>query len=167
MFRELRIKKRQLPTNDCYEILETAEYGTLATMGDDGYPYAVPVNFIYHNGNIYFHCAREGHKIENINHCPNVSFNIVKNVFAVPIISDSKFKRFDTNFDSVTIFGKAVEVTGDEKLDGLHAFLKKFLSEKDYQVHQKEGMNYIEKSLTRTKLIKIEIQHMTGKRGNM
>lgn len=167
MFRELRIKKRQLTASDCHDILKNAEYGTLATMGDDGYPYAVPVNFIYHKGSIYFHCAQSGHKIDNITHCPNVSFNVVKDVFPVPIISESTFKRFDTNFYSVTIFGKAVDVSGDEKREGLQIFLRKFLNEKDYQVHHESGMNYIEKSLNRTKLVKIEIKHMTGKRGNL
>ncbi|MBU1194851.1 MAG: pyridoxamine 5'-phosphate oxidase family protein [Proteobacteria bacterium] len=167
MFREIRIKNRQLTEKDCHEILNTAEYGTLATMGDDGYPYAVPVNFIYHNGNIYFHCAVTGHMLENIHHCPNVSFNVVKDVFAVPILSESKFKRFDTNYNSVTVFGTAVEVFAEEKQEGLQVFLKKFLSEDAYQIHQEAGMNYIEKSLKRTKLIKIEILHMTGKRGNM
>jgi len=152
-------------TDDCHEVLTVAEYGTLATMGEDGYPYAVPVNFIYHNGNIYFHCAKTGHKLENIHHCPNVSFNVVEDVFVVPIISESKFKGFDTNFNSVSIFGKAMEVFGDEKVEGLHIFLKKFLSTKDYQMHQKAGTKYIKKSLSRTKLIKIEIKHMTGKKG--
>lgn len=67
---------------------------------------------------------------------------------------------------SVTIFGAAVEISGEEKREVLHAFLRKFLSEEEYQVHQAAGKEYIEKSLNRTKLIKIKIEHMTGKRGN-
>ena len=165
MFRKIRRKEKQLTTDDCQEILKAAEYGTIATMGEDGYPYAVPVNFIYHNGSIYFHCAKEGHKLENIQYCPNVSFNVVKDVFVVPKLSESKFKGFDTNFNSVTVFGRAVKVFGDEKVEGLRILLKKFLSAEDYQKHRKEGKIYIEKSLNRTKLIKIEIKHMTGKTG--
>ncbi|WP_022664043.1 pyridoxamine 5'-phosphate oxidase family protein [Desulfospira joergensenii] len=165
MFRKIRRKEKQLTTDDCNEILRAAEYGTIATMGEDGYPYAIPLNFIYHKGSIYFHCAKTGHKLENIHYCPNVSFNVVKDVFVVPIISESKFKGFDTNFNSVTIFGRAVEVFGDEKVEGLQVLFKKFLSREDSQMHKEEGMKYIEKSLNRTKLIKIEIKHMTGKKG--
>ena len=95
MFRQIRRKEKQLSANDCYEILRVAEYGTIATMGEDGYPYAVPLNFIYHKRSIYFHCAKTGHKLDNIDYCPNVSFNVVKDVIVVPILSESKFKGFD------------------------------------------------------------------------
>ena len=165
MFRQIRRKEKQLTTDDCYKILGAAEYGTLATIGQDGYPYAVPVNFVYHNESIYFHCAKVGHKLENIHYCPNVSFNVVRDIFVVPILSESKFQGFDTNFNSVTIFGKAVEVFGDEKLEGLHILLKRFLSKEGYETHKEEGLKYIEKSLDRTKLIKIEIKYMSGKKG--
>ncbi len=172
MFKNIRRKEKQLTIDDCNEILRTVEYGTIATMGADNYPYAVPVNFVHHNKNIYFHCAQTGHKLENIDHCPNVSFNVVTDVFVVPLIpqkhsktSKFRFKGFDTNFNSVVIFGKAEEVFGKEKIDGLHVFLKKFLSTKNYTRYKEAGIKYIEKSLNRTKLIKIEIIHMTGKRG--
>ncbi len=58
-----------------------------------------------------------------------------------------------------------MEVFSDEKIDGLHIFFKKFLSTKEYQIYQEAGTKYIEKSLNRTKLFKIEIKHMTGKKG--
>lgn len=171
MFRELRRKEKQLTTDECNKILAVAEWGTLATIGEDEYPYAVPVNFAYHNGNIYFHCATAGHKLDNIQYCPNVSFNVVTDVFVVPLISKNdtnslqEFKGFDTNFNSLTIFGKAVEVFDNEKLEGLGALLKKFLSANDYTKYKDVGSKYIVNSLNRTKLIKIEIIHMTGKKG--
>lgn len=172
MFKEIRRKEKQLTVEECHEILSKAEFGTLATIGGDGYPYAVSVNYVFHNGSIYFHCATVGHKLDNINYCPKVSFNIVTDVRVVPLIpngdsneSEGKFKGFDTNFNSVVIFGKAKEVTDREKLDGLIALLKKFLCSSEVIRYQEEGIKYIEKSLKRTKLIKIEIEHMTGKRG--
>lgn len=172
MFREIRRKEKQLTIEECHEILEKAEYGTLATIGADGYPYAVSVNYVFHNGNIYFHCATVGHKLDNINYCSNVSFNIVTDVWVVPLLpvdnideSELKFDGFDTNFNSVIIFGKAKEVIEREKIDGLRALLKKFLNEDDYREYKEAGIKYIKKSLKRTKLIKIEIEHMTGKRG--
>ncbi len=172
MFRKIRRKEKQLTIEECNDILKKAEYGTIATMGADNYPYAVPVNFVFHNGNIYFHCAKVGHKLDNIDNCSNVSFNVVTDVWVVPLIpeddsneSDIKFKGFDTNFNSVIIFGKAKEVFEKEKMDGLQALLKKFLDENQYSKYKEAGIKYIEKSLNRTKLVKIEIMHMTGKRG--
>jgi hypothetical protein len=172
MFRKIRRKEKQLTIEECNEILMKAEYGTIATMGADGYPYAVPVNYVFRNGNIYFHCAPVGHKLDNIDNCSNVSFNVVTDVWVIPLMpdedfneSDLKFNGFDTNFNSVIIFGKAKEVFEEEKMDGLGAFLKKFLNVKEYNKHKEAGIKYIEKSLEKTKLIKIEIVHMTGKRG--
>lgn len=172
MFREIRRKEKQLTNDACLEILSKAEYGILATMGLDGYPYSVPLNYIYHNGSIYFHCAVTGHKLDNIENCANVCFNVVTDVRVVPLISDGelnesdlKFKGFDTNFNSVIIFGKAKEVFEEEKMSGLSAFLNRFLNEHEYGKFKDEGNKYIKKFLKKTKLIKIEIEHMTGKRG--
>jgi uncharacterized protein len=172
MFRNIRRKEKQLTIEECREVLSKAEYGTLATMGADGYPYAVSVNFVFHNGNIYFHCATVGHKLDNIKYCPNVSFNIVTDVRVVPLIPDENTNElkptlngFNTNFNSVVIFGKAKEVIEKEKMDGLIALLEKFLNLNGLSRYKEEGIKYIEKSLQRTKLVKIEIEHMTGKRG--
>ena len=168
----MRRKEKQLTIAECTEILMKAEYGTLATMGSDGYPYAVPLNYVYHDGNIYFHCANVGHKLDNIGNCSNVSFNVVTNVYVVPLIPDEKtnesdlrFNGFDTNFNSVIIFGEAKEVSKEEKIQALKAFLKKFLNSEEYNKYKEAGIKYIEKSLKRTKLIKITTVHMTGKRG--
>ena len=172
MFRKMRRKEKQLTIEECNEILMKAEYGTLATMGSDGYPYAVPLNYVYHEGSIYFHCANVGHKLDNIGNCSNVSFNVVTDVWVVPLIPDEKtnesglrFNGFDTNFNSVIIFGKAKEVSKDEKMEALKTFLKKFLNSEEYNKYKEAGIKYIEKSLKRTKLIKIKTVHMTGKRG--
>ncbi len=172
MFREIRRKEKQLTTEECNAILTKAEYGTLATMGADGYPYAVPVNYVFQNGCIYFHCATVGHKLDNIDNCSNVSFNIVTDVKVVPLTTDKNvddtditFSGFDTNFNSVIVFGKAEEVFESEKMDGLCALLKRFLNESEYNKYKDSGIKYIENSLKRTKLIRIEIEHMTGKRG--
>jgi hypothetical protein len=96
----------------------------------------------------------------------------VTDVWVVPLIPDEdsnetdlKFNGFDTNFNSVILFGKAKEVFEEEKMDGLSALLKKFLNENEYNKYKEAGIKYIENSLKRTKLIKIEIEHMTGKRG--
>jgi uncharacterized protein len=172
MFRKIRRKEKQLTIEESIEILTRAKYGTLATMGANGYPYAVPVNYVYHNERIYFHCATVGHKLDNIDNCSRVSFNVVTDVWVVPLLpdidineSDLRFNGFDTNFNSVIIFGKAKEVFEEEKMDGLNAFLKKFLNANEYNKYREAGIKYIEKSWEKTKLIKIEIVNITGKRG--
>ena len=168
MFREIRRKEKQLTIEECREVLTKAEYGTLATMGTDGYPYAVSVNYVYFNDSIYFHCAQIGHKLDNIEFCPNVSFNVVTDVFVVPLIkneSKTRFSGFDTNFNSVVIFGKAIEVHDSEKNNGLNALLGKFLRLTSSDQHLEEGLKYVQQSANRTALIKIEIERLTGKRG--
>jgi nitroimidazol reductase NimA-like FMN-containing flavoprotein (pyridoxamine 5'-phosphate oxidase superfamily) len=172
VFKEIRRKEKRLTVDECNEVLSKAEYGTLATIGADGYPYAVPLNFVYRNESIYFHCATVGHKLDNIGNSSKVSFNVVTDVWVVPLIPDEdfnesnlRFNGFDTNFNSLTVFGKAKEVFEQEKLDGLTALLTKFLNAKEYNQYKEAGIEYIEKSLKRTKLIKIETVHMTGKRG--
>ena len=94
MFRKIRRKEKQLTAEECSEILAMAEYGTLATMGADGYPYAVPVNYVFHNSNIYLHCANVGHKLDNIGYCSNVSFNVVTDVWVVPLIPDKDVTEY-------------------------------------------------------------------------
>ena len=56
----MRRFKQQLSEEECLEILKTAKRGVLAVLGDEGYPYAVPLDFVYEDGKIYFHCAKQG-----------------------------------------------------------------------------------------------------------
>ena len=66
MFREMRRKKQALPPEMSAEILERGTSGVLALSGDDGYPYALPISYVYDGGHIYFHCAKSGHKLDAI-----------------------------------------------------------------------------------------------------
>jgi len=77
MFRAMRRSDKQISPAQAEAILARAEYGTLATVNEDGYPYAVPMNFVYFGGNVYFHCALEGQKLDNIANEPRVCFSAV------------------------------------------------------------------------------------------
>ncbi len=151
MFCEIRRKEKQLSIEDTAAILSQAEYGILSTMGTNGYPYGVPVSFVYHNQGIYFHCAKEGHKLNNIDNNCHVSFCVIIDVELMP-------SRFNTKFKSVIAFGKVKEVFEQEKRDGLRALLQKF--SRDYL---EEGEKYIENSWDLVRVFKIEIEHLTGK----
>jgi uncharacterized protein len=77
MFREMRRKKQLLSDAESLEILTSATAGTLALLGDNGYPYVVPLSFVYKDGKIYFHLAREGHKVDSIRRNDKASFCII------------------------------------------------------------------------------------------
>ena len=74
MFREMRRTKQEMPRNRCEEVLERGTSGVLAALGDEDYPYAVPLSYVYRDSKIYFHCAKNGHKLDAIAKNNKVSF---------------------------------------------------------------------------------------------
>ena len=152
MFREMRRKDRELKDiRVITRILHDCEYGILSTISENGYPYGVPVDFVYINDSIYFHCATEGHKLNNILNNNKVSFCLVGQTQVLP-------DKFSTNYESVIIFGKAVEVFNDEKNMALSEILNKYSPE-----YIEKGKKYIKNTITNVKVIKIKIEHLTGK----
>ena len=117
MFREMRRKKQALPEEQCRRILEEGEYGVLALLGEGGYPYAVPLNYALCGGKLYFHCAREGHKIDAIRGCKKASFCVVSRADAVP-------EEYTTYFESAIAFGRAQRCEGAERVNGLRLLLE-------------------------------------------
>ena len=77
MFREMRSKANMLTNEEVENILKTSPNGTLALYGENGYPYSVPVNFVYSDGKIYFHGAAEGYKLDCMKKDPHVSFSVI------------------------------------------------------------------------------------------
>lgn len=77
MFREMRRKNQVLSSEECIQVLNRATSGVLAVSGDDDYPYAVPLSYIYHNNKIYFHGAKTGHKLDGIMRNEKVSFCVI------------------------------------------------------------------------------------------
>jgi nitroimidazol reductase NimA-like FMN-containing flavoprotein (pyridoxamine 5'-phosphate oxidase superfamily) len=103
MFRTMRRFRQQLTHEECERILAEATSGVLALSGDDGYPYAVPLSHVYQDGKLYFHCAKEGHKLDSIRRNEKVSFCVIAQDEVIPA------KR-TTAYISVIAFGKAVIV---------------------------------------------------------
>ena len=99
MFREIRRKKQLLPEETVVEMLQRNTSGTLALLGDDDYPYAVPLSFIYLNGKLYFHSAKNGHKIDAVRNYEKASFCVIDRDQIVP-------EKFTTHYRSVIAFGK-------------------------------------------------------------
>ncbi|MGL5617250.1 MAG: pyridoxamine 5'-phosphate oxidase family protein [Sarcina sp.] len=151
MFKEIRKKYLILSEDKIKKALETTEFGVLGTIGENGYPYTVPVNFVYIDSSIYFHCGILGNKIDNINFNNKVSFTIVPH-------SKVLREKFDSEYESVIAFGDASEVFSDEKRNILLEILNKY--SKDYIA---SGKIYIEKAIDAVKVFKIDIKHLSGK----
>ena len=76
MFREMRRGKQLLSKEDTAAVMSRCTNGALACIGDKGYPYSVPLNYVYFDDKVYFHSAKEGHKIDAIIKNPKVSFSV-------------------------------------------------------------------------------------------
>lgn len=152
MDKEMRRKEKAMTQEEALEVLEKAEYGILSTVSADNTPYGVPMNFAYTDGAIYFHCAPEGHRIENITANHQVCFNVVDSVVLMP-------EKFNTQYRSVTVFGTIGLVSdAEEKKKGLIA-----ISDKLSPQHHAAGMKYIESAFDDVTVLKLEVEKMTGK----
>lgn len=151
MFREMRRKKQLLSKEDTVKILKRCTNGVMACLGDDSYPYAVPLNYVYHNNKIYFHSAKSGHKVDAIIKNPKVSFAVVDKD---KIVSE----EYTSYFRSVIAFGKARIVEGDEWSDAFMALVEKYSGDMP-----KEAKNKEVEGCTRSFIVAIDIDQLTGK----
>ena len=151
MFRELTRKKQKLSASECKEILKQEVRGVLALSGDDGYPYALPINFYFdeESNKIYFHSGKTGHKLDAIAKSDKASFCVYDKGY-------HKDGHWSLNIRSVIIFGRIHVVEGWS--DGLMVnFCKRFTDDMDYIYRE------IENFKSNTAVLCLEIEHMTGK----
>ena len=154
MFREIKRKEKTMGQEGTNQILNEGLYGTLASIGENGYPYSTPLNYVYENGEIYFHSAHNGNKVENIKLNNKVSFSVVSYHKILP-------DKFDTEYDSAVLYGKAYQIMEDtKKKKALMLLIKKY--SKNFT---NQGLEYISKAIDKVSVFRIEIEHMTGKKG--
>ena len=153
MFREPRRKDRTISIAEGKQILKDNTYGVLGTVSEDGYPYTVPLSYVYSEEEdaIFFHCGKSGHKIENIERCGLVSFTVVGRTEVQP-------ELFSTLYESVTVFGKCEQVVGKEKLDAFMLFIEKYNPAGLAKVPDKVRSNG-----DAVRAYRIKIEHMTAK----
>ena len=151
MKRELRRHDRALPAEEALQLLERGEYGVLSTVSSDGAPYGVPISYCVVDGSIYFHCAREGHKLENLHDDGRVSFCVVGDTEVLPDL-------FATRYESAVVSGRAEEVYGDAKQTALEALMAKYAGE-----FVSEGLQYIRLKSERTRVYRITVEEISGK----
>lgn len=155
MFRAMRRKKQALTQQEMLDILQNGSTGILGVIGDNGYPYTVPLNFVFLDGKIYFHSAKQGHKIDGILCNDKVSFCIIERDVVIPEI-------FATDYRSVIVFGRAKIVQDDIlKRTALEALIDKY----SFHFHE-AGRQEIEREWNSVCLIEITIEQMTGKRAS-
>jgi hypothetical protein len=149
--RELRRKDRGITDDEAVAILKNAEYGVLSTVSPDGKPYGVPLNFCIIDKSIYFHCAIEGQKIDNVERNKSVSFCAVGKTEILP-------DKFGTKYESAIVSGEIEEIVGDDKQIALEGMLKKYSPN-----YFEKGIEYIKTLKAKTRVFKIEIIHLSGK----
>lgn len=153
MFREIRRNKKQvLSQEECLQIIEKATHGVMNVLGDDGYPYGVPLSYSFVDGVFYFHGALKGHKMDAIREYDKVSFTIVETDQIVP-------EEFTTYFRSVIVFGRAYELTEPEdKMKVLMSLVSKYSGD-----FMEGGKEEAEKLLKAVCIFAIKPEHISGK----
>lgn len=152
-FRDMRRAKQQMTDEQCRELLKSEVHGTLAVVGDNGYPYAVPLHFAYdaqHNV-VLLHGAREGHKIDAIKNNDKACFTVY---------NDSAPEEHDKRryYYSVVIFGRVRLVEDeDEKMKTAYDLCAKFETPQEVDEH-------LAREAATVQMVVLDIEHMAGKR---
>lgn len=153
MFRTITRNKKQILSKDrAMQILSKGTSGVLSLLDEDGYTYGVPLSYSLHNGKIYFHCAKKGHKIDAVKNHNKVSFTVIETDQIVP-------EAYTTYFRSVIVFGTIALVDdADQKREALHYLVEKYSS--DYIDGSKDE---IESKLNAVQILVLDIEHVSGK----
>ena len=153
MFRPMRRKNREIPREQAQAVLKTARWGVLALNGDGGYPYAIPINFLYdpEAEKIYFHGAKAGHKADALRKSDQVCFTVC----GEEIVRKEAWAPF---VQSAVAFGRChlLENTPENM-----ALLKQMAMK--YYPEESIANEEIAKSGKAVQLFVIEIEHLTGK----
>lgn len=151
--KEMRRTDRLITREEAFEVLKKGEYGILSTVGSDGQPYGVPLNYVVMDQAVYYHATNVGGaKYDNIMNNNKVGFTVVGDTQVLP-------DQFGTLYESAIVYGEASVVEDEgEKLVVFREFLKKYCSG-----FLKEGEEYISNAGPKAMIVKIEINALTGK----
>ena len=153
MFRKMRRANQAISREACIEILKNEPRGVLSMIGDEGYPYGIPVDHWYdeENNKLYFHCGKKGHKIDAIKACDKVSFCVYDQGYR-------KEGEWALNIRCVVAFGRAAILEDhDRALEICRNICSKFTSDMDYIEHE------IQQSGPAVEVVEITPEHITGK----
>lgn len=153
MFRKIRRVRQTMSEEEAIEILKNGSVGVLALLGDAGYPYSVPINYVYHEHKLYFHSAVAGHKIDAIQNYNKASFCVIAKDDIVP-------EKYTTFFTSAICFGK-IRILED--LDEIRKTIE-LLAIKYHPTDTLEGReDEINRFWQKFVMIELEIEHLSAK----
>ena len=153
MFREMRRKMQLLPDVESREVLERNTAGVLSLLGDEGYPYGVPMSYVLVGDQIFFHCAKEGHKIDAIRREEKASFCVIDEDRVISA-------EYTTYFRSVIAFGRVHILENDEeKRNAIRILTEKYSGDQGEAGIEKE----IDKHFAGLCMLRLDIEHLTGK----
>ncbi len=153
MFRPMRRFKQQISKEECIKVLKEQPRGVLSLIGDDGYPYGIPLDHWYceEDGKLYFHGAKEGHKIDAIKACDKASYCVMDQGF-------KKDGEWALNINSVIVFGRISLVEDPEKAKIICTEIcRKFTDDEAYLQHE------LEHAFPRVQCLELMPEHITGK----
>lgn len=148
---EMRKKERRLQDEETRALLHNGEYGVLATIGQDGQPYGVPMSYAFAEDHIWLHSAQAGHKVANLTHCDRVSFCVVGKTEPLPA-------AFSMRYRSAMVFGAVRLCSGEEKMIGLMHLVRRYAPD-----FLEQGRRYAESALRKTNVYCLDIECMSGK----
>ena len=154
MFRTIRKKKNEISIDTTKTLLQSSRRGVLAVNGDDGYPYAIPINYVYDDDaqKIYFHGAKAGHKVDALKTSDKICFTVYGN----ECIDESE--SWAPYVQSVVVFGKCrLLEAGSESIERLKEFAMKYYPDETLADEQ------IARNGRATQMFEITIEHMSGK----
>ncbi len=153
MFPAMRRKKQLLSQEETAAVLARGSSGVLALAGEDGYPYAVPLSYVYDGGRLYFHCARSGHKLDAIRRCEKASFCVIDQDQIIP-------EEYTSYFRSVIAFGR-VRILEDEgeKRAAIEKLALKYAPDSTVE----DRKQVIQKEWEPLCMLEMELDHVTGK----
>lgn len=159
MFRQMRRKDHEVSKMQALEWLQSKTCGVLSLSGDDGYPYGVPLNYVYHDGAIYFHSAKSGHKLDAISRNEKASFCVIVEEALVP-------ERYTGMFRSVIVFGRMSLLTDlEEKRYALELLGTRFGPEEEKGTFEpaENLRKKVDGGLHSLHMLKLQIEHISGK----
>lgn len=153
VFRPMRRHDRELTREQCEKLLKDGFDGVLSLYGDGGWPYGVPLSYVYRDGKIFFHGAKSGHKLDALRRENRASFCVVTQDHVIP-------RQYTTDYRSVIAFGLLREVTDEaEKREALRALALEYAPADTVENREK----YIDADINAACVIELTVTHLSGK----
>ena len=151
--RDMRRFRQALSKEACETVLRQGTSGVLAVTGDGGWPYAVPLSYVYEEGRLLFHCAKSGHKLDALKGEPRASFCVIDQDRIIP-------QEFTTYYRSVILFGPVRILSAPQEVQSAARILiEKYCPREAPEAVERE----IQGALGRMYILEMSITHMTGK----